>query len=181
MAARAVPMLLTMAVVLAASTAAHAQDAATTLHQLLLQYRCPIVDRLQRIYAEGDPEQHPDEYLIVDLPPFPEHYVQCLFYKRGRIYCEAASGFFLNAPGEPRTMYLPAAAIAALARLGFSTDDSKGNFSIDFEVTDPPDFGAIADLMLKALHDGFGARATTTLRFDAPYAPHGTSKCAPVS
>lgn len=172
-----------VAVLLAASLApvlALAQGA-ESYQKLRLQYRCPVADRLERIYAKGDPERFPDEYLIVDLPPLPEHYVQCLFYKRGKLYCEVASGFFLDPPGQPRTMYLPAQAIAALARLGFSTDGSDSNFKLDLDVPDPPDFGAVADLMLKALHDGFGARAESRLRFHAPYARRRSLKCVPVS
>jgi hypothetical protein len=95
--------------------------------------------------------------------------------------CEAASGYYLNAPTEPLTMHLPASAIDALGHLGFSTDDSQGNFRIDFDVAEPPDFDAIADLMLKALHDAYGADADTKLRFHAPYARRATAKCEPVS
>ena len=75
----------------------------------------------------------------------------------------------------------PSDAIAALGRLGFSTDDSDGNFRIWFDVPDPPDFNRIADFILKALHDGYGARASDDLEFNAPLAPHATSKCIPVS
>jgi hypothetical protein len=95
--------------------------------------------------------------------------------------CETASGYFLNSPDEPRTMRLSAAAIDALGRLGFSNDDSKGNFRIDLDVAERPDFDAIAELMLSALHDAFGAGPNTKLRFHAPYARRGTSKCTPVS
>jgi hypothetical protein len=49
--------------------------------------------------------------------------------------------------------------VAALGRLGFSTDGSQGNFRIDLDVAEKPDFNAISDFMLKALHDGYGARA----------------------
>jgi hypothetical protein len=157
-----------------------AQDA-STFEQFLQQYRCPVVDRLQRIYATGDPEKFPDEYLIVDMPPQRENYVQCLFYRTDKIMCEAASGFYLNAPEEPRTMYLPPGAIAALAHLGFSTDDSKGNFRIDLDLANPPDFNAIATLILRALYDAFGARAQTKLDFHAPYAEQAGPKCTPVS
>ncbi len=82
---------------------------------------------------------------------------------------------------EPRTRWLPAEAIAALGRLGFSTDDSAGNFQIWFDVPDPPDFNRIADFILRALHDGYGAHANDHLEFNAPLAPHPTSKCIPVS
>lgn len=173
-------MRIVLAATLAAPAVAAAQDDAA-YRQLQARYHCPIVDRLEHIYAKGDPKKFPDEYLIVDIPPRPEHYVQCLFYKRGKIYCEAASGFFLDGPGEPRTMRLPAIAIAALAKLGFSTDDSKSNFQLNIDVTNPPDFGAIADLMLKALHVAYGADGQTSLRFHAPYAPHATLECVPVS
>jgi hypothetical protein len=162
------------------SALAIAQDA-STLDQFLQQYRCPVVDRLQRIYATGDPEKFRDEYLIVDMPPQRENYVQCLFYRTDKIMCEAASGFYLNAPEEPRTMYLPPSAVAALARLGFSTDASQGNFRIDLDLANPPDFNAIATLILRALYDAYGARAQTKLDFHAPYAERATSKCIPVS
>ena len=94
--------------------------------------------------------------------------------------CEAASGFYLDAPDRPRTAYLSTSAIAALADLGFSTDDSKGNFRIDLDLSNPPNFGAIADIILKALYGGYGARAETPLGFHAPYAPTTTSRCTPV-
>lgn len=72
-------------------------------------------------------------------------------------------------------------AVTALGRLGFSTDDTADNFRIGFDVADPPDFVGIADFILKALHDGFGARANDALEFNAPLAPHATAKCNPVS
>src|SRR6202035_4848264 len=100
------------------------------------------------------------------------------FDTRTKMLCEASSGFFYT---EPRSYWLPPQAVAALARLGFLTDDSTGNFRIWFDVADPPDFNAIADFMLKALHDGYGARADMALRFSAPFAPHASSKCIPVS
>jgi hypothetical protein len=171
-------LLLTAALLTPEMTSA--QDA-TTFEQFLQQYLCPVVDRLQRIYATGDPEKFPDEYLIVDMPPQRENYVQCLFYRTDKIMCEAASGFYLNAPEEPRTMYLAPSALAALARLGFSTDDSRGNFRIDLDLANPPDFNAIATLILRTLHDAYGARAQTKLDFHAPYAEHAGSKCTPVS
>jgi hypothetical protein len=172
-----------IAAALAVPTGATAQDA-TSYEKFAIQYRCPVVDRLERIYAKGDPEKYPDEFLIVEIPGRAETYVQCLYYGNDatrKIMCEAASGFYLNAPDAPRTMYLPPTAVAALGRLGFSTDDSKGNFRIDLDLANPPDFGAIADVILRALYDAYGARAETKLGFHAPYAPSATKKCTPVS
>lgn len=148
--------------------------------ELLIQYRCPVVDRLEQIYQTGDPSDSQDNFLIIDFPDRPQDYVQCVFDSRTKMLCEASSGFFFAAPNEPRLYRLQAHAIAALGRLGFSTDDSAGNFRIWFDVADPPDFNAIADFMLKALNDGYAARADSTLQFSAPLAPHTSSKCIPV-
>jgi hypothetical protein len=46
---------------------------------------------------------------------------------RTTLLCEASSGYYHNRSDQPRTFYLSPAAIAALGRLGFSTDDSAGN------------------------------------------------------
>src|SRR5262249_53465618 len=119
---RVVVRALLIVLALAASSYTAAAQDADPYRSLLARYRCPIVDRLERIYAIGDPATHRDEYLIVDMPPGPEAYVQCLFYRADKILCEASSGFYLAAPGRPRTAHLPASAVAALARLGFSTD-----------------------------------------------------------
>ena len=65
--------------------------------------------------------------------------------------------------------------------MGFDTDNSKGNFKIDLPVADPPDFNAAADFILRALHDGYGARGDMALKFNAPFAPKTPSTCVPVS
>jgi hypothetical protein len=96
------------------------------------------------------------------------------------VHCHRNSGFYDDVEGVPRSRWLPASDIAALGRLGFSTDDSQGNFQIWFDVAEPPDFNAIADFTLKALHDGYGARAGVTLEFNAPLAPNPSLKCVPV-
>ncbi|MGA8653898.1 MAG: hypothetical protein WB677_25355 [Xanthobacteraceae bacterium] len=158
-----------------------AEDASTSFHDLLVEYRCPVVDRLEQIYEAADTASPQNLFLIIDFAARPQDYVQCVFDTRTRMLCEASSGFYYNKPTEPRSYRLPASAIAALGRLGFSTDDSAGNFQIWLDVTDPPDFNRIADFMLKALHDGYGARAGVTLEFNAPLAPRASSQCTPVS
>ena len=120
-------------------------------------------------------------FLIVYLGGRPQDYVQCVFDTRTEMLCEAASGYFDSKPDEPRAYRLPARSIDALGRLGFSTDDSANNFQIWFDVPEPPDLNRIADFILKALHDGYGARAGGKLEFNAPLAPRLTSQCMPVS
>jgi hypothetical protein len=169
-------------VALVVSSAAWAEDDVTvTLCDLLAQYRCAVVDRLEQIYKAA-PSSHPQNlFLIVYFAARPNDYVQCVFDPLTHMFCEAASGFYDNVANKPRTRRLPASAIAALDRLGFSTDDSAGNFQASFDVAEPPDLNAIADLIPKALHDAFDARAGVTLLFEAPLAPRPTGKCVPVS
>lgn len=169
---------LLMVLLLAVPAAAQQPD---TFHDLLVQYRCPVVDRLQQIYAAADSSDPQNWFLIVSFAAPSNDYVQCVFDTKTRMLCEASSGFYDNVATEPRRRWLSRDAITALGRLGFSTDDSDGNFRIWFDVPDPPDFNRIADFILKALHDGYGARASDDLEFNAPLAPHATSKCIPVS
>jgi len=169
-------------VALLESTVMARAQAADSLRALLVEYRCPIVDRLDRIYDHASPDDYRDRFLAVNLSGHPHGYVQCMFVAgRTRILCEASSGYYYNADGGPRTFYLPQAAIAALGRLGFSTDDTSGNFRYEAALGSPPDLNAIADLMLAALHDGYGARAGSRLSFNAPFAPRPSAKCVPLS
>lgn len=150
-----------------------------SLHDLLSVYRCEVVQRLEQIYATGDPKLDDDRFLAVTVPEHPHGYVQCIFHdEQTAIYCEASSGFYYD---EPRTFHQAPETIDALARLGFNMDDRQGNFSVDFSIDAPPDFNAIADFMLRVLHDGYGARANTNLKFNAPFAPGVPSTCVPVS
>ena len=149
--------------------------------EYLQKYRCPVADRLSRLYSAGDPAQDRDRFIAVTLLEHKHGYVQCLFHDHEtRLLCEASSGFWYDKPGTPRTMRLAPDKIAALGRLGFSTDDSHGNFSLDLPVPQQPDFGAIADLILEALYDGYDARVDKTLTFTAPFAPGLTLACDPV-
>jgi len=178
-----VARVMVLAAVLLVPAAASRADA-MSFRELLIRYRCAVVDRLERIYetySTGDPSDVQDTFLIIYSSDRPHDYVQCVFDAPTKMYCEAASGFYDDVPPAARSRHLPPASIAALGRLGFSTDDSAGNFAVSFDVADPPDLNRIADFMLKAMHDGFGARADMTLEFNAPYAPRPTSRCIPVS
>jgi hypothetical protein len=170
-----------MTAMLAASTAAVAQEA-NSLRALRAKYLCQVVDRLERIHAHGDPTSDRDRFIAVTVPQHRHGYVQCIFFdQRSQMLCEASSGFYYDKEGAPRTFFHPPEVPQALGRLGFSTDDTKGNYRMEFEVGARPDFNAIADLILRALHDGYGARAHTRLRFNAPFAQRPVKSCTPVS
>jgi hypothetical protein len=173
--------VVTMVGLMMQPTAGLADEAAASFRALLVEYRCPVVDRLEQIYKAIDHAHPQNLFLIVHLGGRPQDYVQCVFDSRTEMLCEAASGYFDSKPDEPRAYRLPANSIAALGRLGFSTNDSAGNFQIWFGVPEPPDLNRIADFILKALHDGYGARAGGKLEFNAPLAPRTSSQCVPVS
>lgn len=152
-----------------------------SFHDLQLAYRCEIVRRLERIYSTGNPASDYDRFIAVTVPNRAQAYVQCLFHDNNtKIYCEAASGFWAGGKGKPRTFYQPPETVAALARLGFDSDDSAGNYKHDRAIATPPDFNQLADFILRALHDGYGARDTTRLIFNAPFAPGTPTSCVPV-
>ena len=157
-------------------------EARDSFHDLLSVYRCEVVHRLEQIYEFGDLANDRDRFIAITVPSHPHGYVQCMFHNNGtEIYCEASSGFYYDKENAPRTFRQPQQTIDALARLGFDTDDSEGNFRIDFVIGVQPNFNAIADFMLRALHDGYGARGQMSLKFDAPFALRAPSTCVPIS
>jgi hypothetical protein len=98
-----------------------------------------------------------------------ENYTQCIISPdNSEIYCEAASGFYLTAPGQPRTAHLSQSAKTSLARLGFSMDDSNGNFQWRRSTNGKPDLAALADFMLSVLHDVFAARRSSGMTVTSP-------------
>ncbi len=146
-------------------------------------YRCAVVQILAAIEARY-PERH--RFLILAVANRTPSYVQCLFTPdRRQIFCEADSGFYGNKPDEPRTVFLSAEDKGKLARLGFSLDDSQGNFQQMMDVRAIGAFGAVADVMLGALYDVYGARLNTRIEASSPFLPKGAalkrSSCPPVS
>jgi len=145
-------------------------------------YRCDVAQRLAQIkaHAEG-----PDRFLVLELPSRLNHYVQCIFIDHDHsMLCEASSGFYAQKPGQPRRMRLSRPALEALRQLGFSTADGEGNFQRTIGAEGRDDLAAIAELMLAALYEGYGARPGMQIRVVAPFAKQGnlqTAMCAPVS
>jgi hypothetical protein len=143
-------------------------------------FRCDVIERLKLIYATGDPINPLNRYLVISTSSL--DYVQCIFHDRNsRVRCEASSGYWTTKPGGERTVYKTPRTIAALARLGFDTNDSSGNFRVDRAVGQPIDFTTLTDLMLRALHDGYGERNNSKLTFKAPFATKRPAACVPIS
>ncbi len=160
-------LLLTLALAVLHST----QAAADVLETLIAQHHCDIVERLDQIRNTKKRRDGKDRFLIVSPALRDDKFVQCIFFADDRkMLCEAASGYFLTKPGEPRRRATTPSGTAALASLGFSTDDSAGNFKREIESPDFAAHGQVARLMLSALHAAYDVNLATMLKFYAPLA-----------
>lgn len=170
-----------------AAFAAHAQQTDDEQH-FVDMYRCAVLQRLDFI----DAQQHGDEenrFLVLDLPErplgFAQDYVQCHFEDHNtRLDCEAASGWWAKV--GPRTDYLPKTSVTALAGLGFSTDDSHGDFVQVIVAQDENGRMAAAEMLLKALYRAYGARLGNRLTVTSPVTHENDallkpSRCALIS
>ena len=160
--------LICVALLLAATGSAAAET--SDLQLFLLTYRCAVVERLKVVHATVAPK---DRFFIFSLKSDHQAYVQCLFLSDApRVLCEAASGYFLSKPGEPRSSWrVPPAGLAELGKLGFSTADLDGNHQRMIDLGAEVDFVAVADLILSAIYHGYGARVGTPMVWKAPLVP----------
>jgi hypothetical protein len=165
-----------------ASMSAALAQSASEFQTFLLTYRCAVVERLKILHGTVAPK---DRYFIFSLKRDPQAYVQCLFLPdQPRMLCEASSGFYLTKPGEPRSAWhVPPDRLDQLARLGFSTDDSDGNYQRMIDLGGGVNFVAIADLILSAIYHGYGARHGTPMQWSAPLVPKdddSEQRCTPL-
>ena len=159
-----------------------AGEDADDLSTFVETYRCSVVELLMRIHANPSKDIS-SRFLILDRDDLHNYYVQCAFDEGDHaMLCEAASGFF----AEPNTgPWFTAMQKLSLLRLGFSMDGSRGNFQQYLYFPSDPEFNAIANLLLTALYEGYGARRSTVIGVTAPFAmPHGIlakDRCVPIS
>lgn len=157
-------------------------EEADPLRAFLASHHCEIVGRLGQIHASPDKKAR---YIVLSDASQPEHYVQCLFIDGDtRMLCEIASGFYQAKQGEERVRLVSPQGLSALERLGFSADDSEGNFQVFANTATAADFPAVAELMLTALYRAYEKRRPPRLKIDAPQGPGGRAmraQCAPVS
>jgi T3SS (YopN, CesT) and YbjN peptide-binding chaperone 3 len=172
--------LVAASVVLANVSAVAADDG---LDDFVATYQCSLAGLIAKIHAHGQPEDQ-DRFIILSLPRPIAAYVQCLFGNKDREgLCEASSGWWNNSWEKP---HFTPAQLAALSQLGFSTDGSHGNFKQRMHFpADGPEPYALATLLLRALHEGYGARKEMPIKVVAPFAlRHGflpRQRCVPIS
>lgn len=156
-------------------------DESEEFRAFIATYRCAVVERLEVIHVNR--ERDTDRFLILALKASPQSYVQCLFLDGdSRMLCEASSGFYAQLPVENRRFRMSPEGLAALARLGFSTDDSEGNFQRMIDIKSPADLNAVADLILSAFYEVYGARVGSQMKWVSPLADidSRTSSCTPI-
>jgi hypothetical protein len=160
--------LVAAALLIAGATPVQAADVPPTLQALADTYRCDIIDRLTRI-ADGDSSTSRNRYILLFPVSRPGAYVQCIFVESDtEILCEAASGAY--GPRRPDgTPDPPPGDRARLAALGYASPPDK-NFQRRLPLGTEPDFGRVADLILRTLHDGFRVRRFEELVIRAPHA-----------
>lgn len=147
------------------------------LTKVLTAYRCSVTADLVEIQSRPHPEREDNRYLILESRQHPEFYAQCAFFDKDRqIHCEAASGFY----SKPTARFITGDKRAVLAQLGFSTDDSKGNFVVERTLEDKSSLASIAELLLVTLVRVFDFEATDTLMFNAPLLGIAPGDLAPV-
>jgi hypothetical protein len=164
--------------ILTASSAA-AATAGGQFTEFRDKYHCEIVQRLAAIQAT---ESEQGRYLILAMAYLPYRFVQCLFDDSGnRVLCEASSGYHTQKGGKARAFRASPEAVAELGRLGFATDDSKGNFQREMEARSHKDLEVVADLLLAAIYRAYGARPGSRMVITAPLAPAtDPARCRPI-
>ena len=161
-----IPALLA-ALPLPAAAASEPDDLAA----FLAVYRCPLRQRVNWIADPHTRRAHPNDRFVILVNDDIEtnlNYVQCIVSPDDAdTVCEASSGFYFTGPGEPRSLRMDPDKVRALVQLGFSPDDSKGNFVFRQKNAGAPDLSALTDFMLTALFKGYEARADSHLGFSS--------------
>jgi hypothetical protein len=157
---------------------AAATDAPVDLEAFRSKFRCDVLERLAYIHMHGD-RAGPDRFIVVAVEGYPQAYVQCIFIDGDtKMLCEASSGYFAQLPGKQRRFRIKPRGVHILEELGFSIDDSDGNYQRMVELGRPADLLAIADLILTTLYRVYGAEHATALEFKAPLAPDSAPSLA---
>ena len=155
------------------------------LQSFIEAHRCVVLETLYRIRSVEIKKRKPqskNRFVILSPEAHISNFVQCIFFENDtKAICEAASGWYLSKPGEPReTMHTPDT-IDALAKIGFDTGVAEGNFNLQTAARTDADVQSLVTLMLTSLFHGFGVREGMRLQIKAPLAKGHTSRCHPLS
>lgn len=173
--------LIAMLVATSALSAAAGDSTSISRSRFIARHRCAVVERLDLIHRKGPIDESRDRFIILSPRGEPQRYVQCMFEDRDtRMLCEASSGAY--GPIGHGRLRLDASARAALEALGFVQASPREDYVRHVELGHPPDVAIAADVMLTALHDGFGARPGSPIEIWVPYGGDPVEPCGtPVS
>ncbi len=155
-------LALLLALLLAASPAARADEYDPQLEAMREQHLCKILTYLQAIRSQPPT---PRERFLVLSAPGRIGYVQCLFVDQDRnLLCEAASGYY----DKPHARYVSRKQLPALAALGFSTSARKSNYQQLRPVTDGESLTQVAEMLIRTMHGIYGFTQFDEIRYYAP-------------
>ncbi len=156
----------------------------TGLSDFLETYQCPVARLIGRIHSLPEKKYPDDRYIILAPVGAGSSYVQCLMgdHDDSQALCEVASGWWAKGDAPH---FVPGA-LDAIARLGFSTNGSHGNYQQHLHFASGPNPDTLARLMLTALHDAYGADKSMSIEVQAPYLLRGSgvlrkNRCIPIS
>lgn len=138
------------------------------LQLFVAAHRCEAVERLGMI---GAAPARGDRYVVVELSGTPRAYVQMPFsQQRPRAALRSLVGLLFTPlrRAAERSSGTRRTECALSARLWH--DGSRGNYQRVLPMRSTLDRDAAADLMLSALHDGYGARLASRPKWHVPLA-----------
>lgn len=167
----AIARLLVMGIALVAARQAAVAADQSELRYFVAEHKCAIVERLMLLQAR---RRTRDRFIIIQVEPGGQHYVQCLFHdgqpRQNRMLCEASSGYFGPKIAQNSSFQLSQEALATLAELGFDTGSTTGNYRQEITYTSVKDFDRIATMLLSALYSAYGGRLDKKVTITAPLA-----------
>ncbi|EKF17424.1 hypothetical protein [Nitratireductor pacificus] len=178
-----------LALALLAALSAPSAALADGIDDFLARNTCPVAAGLSAIaqagrLADGVGKQAVGNRFIVVAPPDGgQRYVQCLFLEDDAgLLCEASSGFHGPRHGGVPLFRVSAGGLTELARLGFDVGATEGNFPRMLALPGDGNFVPAAELILRALHLGYGATVQSALEITAPLAGDASlyTECTPV-
>ncbi len=153
------------------------------LEDFVTTYECSLANVIAKIHAHPGKPGDNVRFVALTLPSPEVGFVRCIFEPGDyRVVCEGTSDPW----GKRQPLRFNSAQTWALEQLGYQVFDTAGVFrkelSFPGENFEP---NALADLMLRSLYDGYGARTGMTVEIATTFALRNAvlpqQRCVPIS